>query len=117
MTCAAERQPRNLQPQRFAGACPFSDWVRMAEGGGVEPLTLPLPWFSRPVAVLHSGTLRVAEGEGIEPSQPCGWPRLSKPTHYRSATPPSWMNMMSGYWSAWHYPERLMLAVSNNADT
>lgn len=30
----------------------------------------------------------VTEGTGVEPVQPFGWLRFSKPTHYRSANPP-----------------------------
>jgi hypothetical protein len=40
----------------------------MAEGKGVEPLTVTSPRFSGPVAGHPSGTLhKVAEGIGIEP--------------------------------------------------
>jgi hypothetical protein len=46
----------------------------VTEGGGVEPRSFPIPWFSRPVAVLHSGTLLGAEGVRIELTQPLwGW--------------------------------------------
>lgn len=61
----------------------------MAEGEGIEPLTLRLPRFSGPVADLSAAPSYLAEGASIELARlfSSRLP-LSKRTHYRSATPP-----------------------------
>lgn len=61
---------------------------RVAEGGRIELLTFRSPRFSRPVAG-HSAAPSLAEGVRIERTLRFSRRlRLSKPTHYRSATPP-----------------------------
>jgi hypothetical protein len=76
--------------------CSFGDVVlkpwqpKLAEGEGVEPLTVTSPRFSGPVAGLPSGTLHLAEGAGIEPARRFGHrPRVSNPAPYLSVSPPN----------------------------
>lgn len=53
-----------LSAQRLA----FRLQVEKEEDGGIEPLQLPIPWFSRPVAVHSAASSIQGYQTGLEPA-------------------------------------------------
>lgn len=60
----------------------------MAEGEGIEPLSLRIARFSGPFDHLGRHPPKLAEGARIELARPLGRLRVSTALHYRSATLP-----------------------------
>ena len=87
---AAGLEPASPYGYRLSGcvSCLCSAAI-LAEGGGVEPPSFPMPRFSRPIASQPSSTFHIWR-KGLESNQrsALALSRLSKPVHYLSATLP-----------------------------